>query len=312
MFFDVGSFNRPSYNMENFKEWANQIANDFASCGITPTESLKKLASSNDLSPDQVRLLATETNKFIHQQKYASADDKYHAANFPLADAKEAIANLQSDGGAAKVAADWKEPVVSKPMPDMFQAFGIDPNDCGDPSDHLKTASIKGESRHMIEKLAMLKQKLGDHVVTGEHAKHASERRFIKTARQFILQTAVNSSERMKCLGVIDHFAKQGGLKEVASLPLAKTAVLLAKEGLLDPTSAGVASKYFMSKNADEKAPEDLISPHLEACVINGKHPLYIALKAHKDNSSALNLNQERYQLVDDRLKIFKQKVRAL
>jgi hypothetical protein len=298
--------------MENFKEWANQIANDFASSGITPTESLKKLASVNDLSPDQVKLLATETNKFIHQQKYASADDKYHAANFPLADAKEAIANLQSDGGEAKVAADWKEPVVSKPMPDMFRMFGVDPSDCDDPTEILKTASVKGESRQMEEKLAMLKQKLGDNVVVGEHAKHASERRFIKTARQFILQTANSNDERLKCLGMIDHFAKQGGLKKIASIPLAKTTLLLAKEGLLEPGSAKVAAEYFMSKSADEKAPQDLISPHLEARVINGKHPLYIALKTHQDNSAALNLNQERYQLVDDRLKIFRQKVRAL
>lgn len=312
MFFDVGSFNRPSYTMEHFKEWASQIANDYTSTGITPTESLKKIASQNDFSPDQIRLLAAEANKHIHQQKYASADDKYHAANFPLADAKEVVQTLQTDGGQVKVAADFSEPKFSKPELDLFRAFGVDRKDNDDPTDILKTASVKHDCSRALEKLSYLKSRVSDKVTIGEHQKNSSERNFIKVARQFILQTGSSSEERLQVLGVIDHFAKQGGMNDVAKIPLAKTAMLLKKEGMVEPLPAERVAKYFMSKNADEQAPQDLISPFLEARVINGNHPLYIALKTHKDNSAALNLNQERYQVIDDRLKIFKSKVRSL
>ena len=304
-FFDAGSFKESKLSMDHFREWANEIASSYLTSQVPPTDTLCKIAQAEELTPHQIETLAGESNKAIHQAKYASAKDKYLAADFPLADAKTALARLQSAPGGVKLAAAMPDPVVSDDV-DLHKAVGVEPEVMD------KTASVKLQLKHAEIKTASLKQKMDDKVYIEKCAADDAERRFIKEARQAVLQCGANSAERMKTLGGLDAFAKTAGMHAKARPTLAKLAYALAKEGLLQPEHAKTALAYFLSKEADIKAPEELISANLPGMVINGTHPLYITLKTFRDCADRLDDTRGRASIVDDKIEILRQRIRAL
>ena len=136
-----------------------------------------------------------------------------------------------------------------------------------------------------------------------------AENSFIKQARQLVFE-GDNSIERMKILGMVDQFAKQAESKQAKKL-LAKVAYVLKREGKLEPHHANIALDYF-TKEADCKAPEELISSNLPARIINGDHPLYISIQTIDNLQSQKARNDRASAIVDDKLRIIKQKIRAL
>jgi hypothetical protein len=303
MFFDHKDCSAPSLSMEHFREWAGAIANSYLATGITPTDSLVKIAQSEELTPHQVFVLAGEANKTIHQYKYAKADDKYLAADFPLADAQQAISRLQADGGVLKVAVADAAPQYDDGY-DPYQAFGIKPET------QDKTASVKTHLKVAAQKAESVLSSEADKTILAKYAAESAETAFIKLARQMVL-AGDTSADRMKHLGHVDHFVKQAGLKAIAARPLAKLAYVLKQEGLLMPVHAEQAFEYF-TKEADQKAPDAFISEWLDSRVVNGQHPLYITLKTFQNACAARDLHSERHTLVDDRIRMMHQKVRAL
>jgi len=306
MSFDLGSFNERQLSMSHFREWASEIAEGYLGQGALPTTTLTKIAQQEDLTPPNIKTLAAEANKEIHRLKFAAASSggKYFAADFPLADALQAIASVQVDGGKEKVAREMPLPVMAYSGPDAYALFGVKE----EPLD--KTASVRGEMRVASGRMELLEQKLGDEVIRREFQKDAAEKLFIKQARELILQNTSNGTERMDQIKVLDQFVKSAGL-EIGRKPLAKLAYVLGKEGLLTPLLMKAACARLL-KVADMKAPEDLISQNLQAQVVNGNHPLYITLKTYHDHSEALDLSRNRHKLVQDELRILKQKARAL
>lgn len=301
---DSREFSEPRVDMESIREWAGEIANSYLKASVDPTNTLCKIAQSESLTPDLVKVLAAEANKSIHNSKYAALEDKYHAADFPHADAVKAIQTLQLDGGEAKIAAELPEPVIPQ-GPDAYELFGVKPEVMD------KTASVRGELKVASQKTALLLQKLNDKVEIGTYKKAAAERSFIKEARKHLLEQD-SSPARMKVLGVIDYMVKAASFEGVGKIALAKLSVLMAKEGKLEPMHAKRAMEYFLSKEADNKAPQELISEDLQARVINGQHPLYITLKTIADNEADLLRNQQDRDLVQDKVRILEQKIRAL
>lgn len=298
--------------MEHFREWAGSIANSYMSCGTTPTEELKKFAQTQELSPDQIHLLATETNKLIHQHKYASAgDNKYHAADFPFADSKEVIQSLQVDGGEQKVAAELPDPVVGSSGPDPFDMFGVKEDGLTKQAEFEKTAGVRSNLKSAQEKTALLRDKTNDQAIMAKYAAEAGERQFIKEARQLCL-SGNSPKERLDLLGQIHHFTKCASMEETAKPALAKLAHVLMKEGLVEPQDGRGAVAFFMDKEADEKAPEGLINHNIDSQVVNGDHPLYITLKTFRDRKNALELHRDRHETIDDKARILGQKARAL
>lgn len=308
-FFNPSSFSESKLSMDHFREWATLVSNSYLSSGEDPSSSIAKIASDNDLTPPQIQTLVGESNKLIHQCKFASADDKYHAADFPLAETAKVLDKLQVDGGELKIASYMADPKIDNESNsfDPYEAFGV-----VDDGGHSKVAALKGEIKHSLEKLALLNQQIEDAIIVGEYAKESAEKNFIKTARAEILKNCFNQQDRMELLGQMSFFCKQAGLEKEAKIPLAKLSLVLGHEGLLDPGICKKASEYFMDKLADENAPEELISPNLKARVINGKHPLYISLKTFTDRCNALNKNLDRRNVIQDKVNITKQYARAL
>lgn len=291
------------FSMSHVREWAGEIANSYFASSALPTDTLTKIAKTEELTPHQIEVLAAEANKMIHAHKYAGAADKYHAADFPLADARAALKLLQVDGGEVKVAAVFQAPVYDKQDLDLYGAFGVKPEELD------KTASIRHHLKFAEEKASLLKQKISDKIFEVKTAAETAKFQFIKAARQAMLEEG-SSAERMKILGQLDHYVKSAGLAKGSEL-LAKVAYVLMKEGKLESKHATAAISYF-SKEGDQKAPQELISENLLGQVVNGQHPLYITLKTVGDKEAELLRYEQQGLLVDDKLRILKQRVRAL
>ena len=292
-------------SMDHARELANEISNTYFKAGIEPTETLMKIAQSEELTPDQIKLVATEANKLIHTHKYASTDDKYFAAEFPLADSKAAISQLQLDGDQVKVSAKFDEPKISFEGPDPFEMFGIKEEEFD------KTAEVRGSLKKASYRNQLLNQKLEDKVFLLKEAEHSTERAFIKQARQLVLG-GFGSKERMNILGFLDHFVKESSFTR--SRPsLAKLAYVLGQEGLIEPRQTKAAMEY-LTKEGDQKAPDEWISDKLkdQAQVINGEHPLYITLKTFDETAAHRSKYEERFNIVKDTGKEITQRIRAL
>lgn len=303
MFFEPSSIQERRLDMSYFHEWSSQIANSFFNCGVTPTESLAKIAQQEDLTPHHIEVLAGEANKEIHKHKYAAAKDKYFAADFPLADARCVIKSLQATGGVEKLSAKMPEPVTSAKPIDMFEMFGVKPEEMD------KSASVKHELKVAEEKAEFLGQKYKDQAILSKFAADAAEEKFIKQAKEMVA-LADDQKDRLKVLSNLDEFVKSSGIREGMKM-LAKLAYVIGREGLITPQHTKVAFKYFM-KQAGSEAPQQLISEWLPTKVINGNHPLYITLKTFKSHKDQADCSCDRGGLVDDKLKLIHQKVRAL
>lgn len=304
MFFDTSELVEPKRSIEDFRELAGEIANSYLSGGVLPTENLTKIAKSEELTPHEVQILATETNKLIHNHKYAGETEKYFAAEFPLADAAQAIKNLQLDGGSVKVAAEFVPPKFSEANSfDPFKAFGVEPEVFD------KTASVKHQLKTAGEKVNLLSQKVQDRIFEVKTAAENAHHSFVKQARQMLLEEP-GHADRMKTLGLLDHFVKCAGIPVGRKL-LAKVAYVLVQEGKLERGPGNQAIEYFL-KEADCKAPEGLISENLPAQVVNGSHPLYITLKTVGDLEAEILRHENHSALIDEKARILKQKVRAL
>lgn len=303
MFFNTRDFQQPRISMDTIREWSGSIANSYLNAGTPPTESLMKLAHTEDLPPHHIELLAGEINKLIHTAKFANASDKYFAADFPHADARQVISSLQASG-SVKVAARAPDPVFTDNGPSADEMFGVEVK----PMD--KTAELRSELGGAHEKLALLKNKADDALLLAKYATRGAEVAFIKQARQLCLG-ADNASERLQALGLIGHMVKTAKVDE-ARPALAKLAALLGEEGLLLPGQSSKAVDFFLKKEADAKAPTELISGWMQAKVINGNHPLYISLKTFRDCTQRERECSERRNLLDDKLNVVRERVRAL
>jgi len=303
-FFNLASFKEPRVSMSSIRDWAGTIANSYISSGADPSESLTKLAQSNDLTPSQIQTLAGEVNKAIHQVKIASTQEKYHAADFPLADAAKIIKGLQLNGGEEKFAYSYKAPIIDA-QPDI-NFFGVEPE-----APMSKTASVKYDLKKGNEKLALLKSKTQDAEFMNKQATLKAANDFIKVARDLVMD-GDREQGKLKILGSIEDFCKQAGMHDVAKPMLAKLASNLTKEGFLLPVTGKKVTDYYMSKQADLKAPDELINYNMKARIVNGNHPLFITLKTVKDCQSNLQELRDQTDIIDNKLQITRQYIRAL
>ena len=307
---DVSNMRRTGFDMTTARECSNEIANSYFNENLDPTEYLCKMASERGLTPEQIKIIATETNKTIHSFRYKTASDKYSAADFPLADAQLVLSKLQAhDDSQVKIAAEFQPPKFSREYTAIesdHDFFGILPEEMD------KTASIKEALKRSLEKTALLEQKTQDSLISIQNKLNAAEVSFIKEARELILTHGVNEGERFRTLGSIYHFAKQAGKLESTRGSLAKLAYVLKAQEILSPELADEAFEFFV-KSADQQVPTHMISKHLDGVeIVNGNHPLYISLDTISSCKEESEFEANRYKMIKDTLGQIKQKIRAL
>lgn len=301
-FFNTSSYKEPALSMETFREWAGAIANGYFTCGTPPTELLCKIASTEELTPHQVEVLAGEVNKAIHTVKHASAKDKYLAADFPLADSKEALKSLQGNSGMiGKFAVEIPRPVCNDTGPDAYEMWGITPQALD------KTASLRAEMNYASQKTAMLRSKLSDKALLSKYAAEKAEEVFIKEARQHVLE-GQDSEERLLKLAYIHEFTKLIDYPEAKPM-LAKLAYVLGREGMLEPLAAKIASEC-LSKGTNH--PLLKVAEHLLPKVARSGTTLEAALKTFRQHRATYQSCAERGVVVDDRLGELGQRLRVV
>jgi hypothetical protein len=65
-------------------------------------------------------------------------------------------------------------------------------------------------------------------------------------------------------------------------------------------------------KEADLKAPEELISKNSPARIINGRHALYLTIKTLYDQYDLHNTLGHKHEIVDSSLPVIREKIREL
>lgn len=308
MFFDTADFKPASLTMSTLRQWASDVCQSHLQAGSDPTESLCKIAKDHALTPHQVEVLAGEINKTIHTAKYASVEDKYHAAGFPLADSRRALAQLQvgSSEKTASARIEMPDPIIGANKNfDFFGAFQVKEETMD------KTASIKKEVSSLMQKVSQETQQARDAAYLAKCASENSEFAFIKEARQMVLP-GLDQADRLSRFANVVHAVKCANMYEAAKKPLAKLAFSLAKEGLISEDRAARVMDYLLEKKADETAPQEIISEYLNAKVVNGNHPLLIKLKTYIDARERLECEEQRCNVCDDKNKILGQRIRAL
>jgi hypothetical protein len=304
MFFDSGSFGQPSVTMSAIRGWASAVCDQHLADKADPTQCVTKIAAEHGLTPPQIEVLAGEVNKTIHTRKFASAEDKYHAANFPLADAKAAIASLQAPASIEKTAAVLPDPICSDNF-DVFAAFGVK-----EETFEKKASEDKHTLRRDFEKAANSLKHARDESFMAKQACDQAEMAYINEVRQFAL-AGFNPEDRLQKIGQAVHAAKCADMLKQAVKPICKVAMALCNEGLLPVDKTKGVVEYLMKK-ADDKAPEYLISDWVQAKVVNGSHPLIVSLKTFCDNAEELGRAMSRMNVCDDQARIYSQKIRAL
>lgn len=305
--FDFLTPKKGSFDISTAKEYAQSVASSFINSNVAPNESIQKLAAAEGLTPNQIEVIVTTTNQLIHSERYKTASSKYHAAEFPLADTKVILDALKIDGGEKRAAA-FVDPKLSEDRHfDFEKAFGVKIPEID------KTASTLHNVKVVKQKLDLLHTKMASRDLVMQSESKDLETKFIKEARQTILQNCSNASERYSCIGAIYHMAKQAGLKDDAGKPLAKLAKVLQAEGFMHGVDVDSAVEFFMSKEADQKAPEHLISKELTGVEItNGQHPLYISLNTLAIHNKEKAVNENAFKRVRDTLEGLEQRIRAL
>ena len=307
--FNSSEFKSRELSMDHFRGWANDVASQYLKEGTEPNTSITKIAQSEELTPSQIAIVATEANKLIHNTKYASEDVKYHAANFPLADSNEILRRVKIGGSVEKVANSTV--LESTKDIDIYAIMAKQMNIVDEPMD--KTASDNHQIKLSAQKLDAALTNLETENFEIQTKIASEQKSFIKQARQYMISED-HMEGRAKMLGILDHFVKCANVQSVGKPMLAKLACVLKGEGLIAPTVADKAVEYFMSKEADCKAPQELISEGLagKVQVINGDNPLYITLQTIERGEADRLRNEQQYQLIKDKLKLLNQKVRAL
>lgn len=304
--FDI-NFGIKKISMDMIREWAHEATNTYLTTGVEPSFTIEKIASSEELLPHQIQTLCAEANKLIHTQKYASETDKYHAANFPHADASRIIDALKVSDQVKIGSMESFQPDVSDEL-DLSSYFGIDEG-----QGHTKSASLKQEASTAVEKLEDFVKKASLDEIEQQSKLESSQNSFVKQAVQ-MLNVCDNESSRLSTLGQIFLFTKSAGFETKGKDLLNKVAHVISYNGLISKESLEDLTKFFMSKEADCKAPQSLISDELlgKVQIVNGDHPLYITLETINKYDSELAKTRDYSNIAQDKLKILKQKIRAL
>lgn len=276
---------------------AKTAAQQFIKSKKSMNESLSKVASSEGLEPHQVEYVAAEANKYVWADYYQN-NKKDSAYSFELADPNAIVGGLQKkpQEKVAMASLDYMvAPNSLKKEAGMLdgQVYGEFATDLTEKNNQR---ALKAQLTQRYEKLANAREQAGMEATILEESIRNLENKFVKEARQFVIETPF--TDRLEALEKIAEFVRATGKIELGQKLMQKLAKQVAKDGLV--------------KEADMKAPEEYISETLPARVINGNHSLYITIDTIAKKMDNLSNMRRDFVIVDDTLPVLKEKIRGL
>lgn len=265
----------------------------------TLNDSLKKIASSEALTPHQIEYVAGEANRTVWAKLFAM--DKTASYDFPLADPGKVIDELQvkftKQASTNESDLDYLSPPTSTKSAsfDPLAAMGFLPESLEKTAGAARK-EIKHTLQGRLEKMAALKDDIEVRMYQAQSSAEKLELEFMKEARALVLDEVYE--ERKLGMDKIAEFLRGCGRPEYGQKLIAKLAHVMKRQGLM--------------KIADLKAPEQYIAADLPARIINGRHSLYITIKTLFDRYDDTRDLRNRYEIVDSSLPVVKEKVREL
>jgi hypothetical protein len=260
-------------------------------------ESLKKIATQENLTPHQLEYVVAEANKSVWSRLFAM--DKTASYDFPLADLKAILGDLQEVRGPSKVSGadlDYLSPPSSTKVAsfDPFEALGVQENALEKSAAARK--EVKRQLQARFEKLSSAKEELERLMFVADSDIQSLELKFVKEARDLVCE--IPFTDRNVGVEKVAEFLRGCGRPEHGTRLMAKLSHVLTRQGLV--------------KKADLKAPEEYISSTLPAQIINGNHSLYMTIQTLFDRYDDRFGCERRYEIVDSSLPVIREKIRAL
>lgn len=287
---------------------AKTAARRFLHEGIPLNNSIRKMASENDLNMNQVERVCEIANIATHQGLWAKTAQKESIA-FDLADAKMIVQvagngapSMGSPSAAAPATApctqqDYMGPPVGLPVagPPMSAMMGCDPAAV---HHGLHAEPERKRLIIVIQKQAAARQTLHDQIICRGLELESLEKRAYATIKQCVLQGASFSDIYTAAAGA--------GLGKLAEAYLPKFEDRLIEE------VHGETHRRLV-KQAISRAPADLISDNLgNMTVINGAHPVLISLDTIQRKTGEIKNGLHNLLRIDDEIKVFTQRMREL
>lgn len=283
---------------ETLNTFAKLAADEYLGQNKTALNTtLKKIASQEGLTPFQIEYVASEANKEVWGKLFSM--DKQASYDFPLADSKEILKDLQipqSSGEVKTADLDYLSPPVSTKVAsfDPFKAMGIVEENLEKSAAAKK--EVKRQLQHRLEKISAAKEEIERQLYVVNSKIEELELEFVKTARNMVLEYPF--SDRGTAVEKVAEFLRGCGANDHSKYLIKKLAHVLKRQGLV--------------KEADLKAPEQYISDKLPCRIVNGRHSLYLTVKTIMDQYDWRDTLHSRYEIVDSSLPTIKEKIREL
>lgn len=283
---------------ETLNTFAKLAADEYLGKNQTPLNAtLKKIASQEFLTPFQVEYVAAEANKAVWARLFSL--DKTASYDFPLADAKSVLKDLQvkqSGPTLQQTDLDYLSPPTSSKVAsfDPMKALGVVEENMTKSAAARK--EIKRQLQSRFEKMAAAKEEIERLIMVTATQIENLELSFVKEARALILEQPF--SERGAAMDKVAEFLGSFDRLEESRSLIHKLGHVLKRQGLI--------------KESDLKAPDAYISDKLPARVVNGRHSLYITIKTLHDHYDTRSSLSNRYEIVDSSLPVVKEKIREL
>jgi hypothetical protein len=280
---------------------AKTAARRFIQENVPLNDSIKKIATENDLNPNQIERVCEIANIATHQALWSKTAQKESVA-FDLADAKTVIrvtGNGTNAGGAAASSpcGDYMGPPTGIPAagPTMTSMLGADPsavhNGMG-PEPEKKRIII------VIQKHAEARKVLHDQLVYKGMELESIEKRAYATIKQHVLGGGSFKDVYQAAVGA--------GFGKIAEEYLPQF-----EDKLIEEVHGEVHRRLV--KEAIARAPEDLISSDLgNMTIINGAHPVMISLDTIQRKTGEIKNGLHNLLRIDDEIKIYTQRMREL
>jgi hypothetical protein len=275
------------------------------------TDTIRKIASENDLNSEQIKRVCELANLATHQVLWSKTAQKESIA-FPLADSRQVVNAVSSDPMSAgepnesskdimtspcSAGSDYMGPPkgIPAPGPSMMSMMGADPSQV---HHGLSEEPEKKSIIIVLQKKAEERKGLASEILFKGMELESLEKSAFAQVKQAVLGGASFYQVYEAAVGA--------GMGKAAEeyLPGWQTEIVKQSHG---------TQRLRLEKLAISKAPSDLISENLgNATVINGAHPVLISLDTVVRKTDEVKQGLHNLLRIDDEVKVLNQRLREL
>lgn len=278
------------------EKFACDAASEYLEKDAQLNETIKKLATDNSLSTEEINRVCEESNQKVYASLFSKLADKNFS--FPLADSKEVIFVLNKEA-STKPTPSVSYKVVDVAYNDPAEKVASVADSIIEEGVEIPEATTKEQMSVYLEKLGSIERKLKDNLGEASIKKESAVSEFLHDTKQIILRDEASLHELYHNLVDTrpEHSHKIAMLLKTAALQMGKKFELaeFAKE-----SAVGVDPKMLKDGLSFSGRPLK---------IVNGRQALVMSLDALIEQSDAEDKLQEGLSLTGDRVKYLRKKL---